>query len=121
MSRMSNQMWEIIPTAKQPKIVDSLEEHLNRNWYRLVQSGRKDDVLRLFSTYVDIMDVLNDWEYAGELPSAGGFNDWERVIAQGLCSFQRIPDDVVYRCEDDHTDMKGDDIPIPSWEGGESK
>ena len=111
----------LLITAKQPKIVDSLEEHLNRNWYRLVQSGRKDDVLRLFSTYVDIMDVLNDWEYAGELPSAGGFNDWERVIEQGLCSFQRIPDDVVYRCEDDHTDMKGDDIPIPSWEGGESK
>ena len=23
---MSNQMWEIIPTAKQPKIIDSLEE-----------------------------------------------------------------------------------------------
>ena len=95
---MSNQMWEIIPTAKQPKIIDSLEEHLNKSWYRLVSSGRKDDVLRLFSTYVDIMDVLNDWEYAGELPSNGLIkrNDWERVIEQGLCRFQRIPDDVVY-------------------------
>ncbi len=95
---MSNQMWEIIPTAKQPKIVDSLEEHLNRNWYRLVSSGRKDDVLRLFSTYVDIMDVLNDWEYEGELPNNGFIkrNDWERAREQGLCSFQQIPDDVVY-------------------------
>jgi len=108
---MSNQMWEIVPTAKQircnmsllitakqPKIVDSLEEHLNRNWYRLVQSGRKDDVIRLFSTYGDIMDVLNDWEYEGELPNNGFIkrNDWQRVIEQGLCSFQQIPDDIVY-------------------------
>ena len=96
--KMSNQMWEIVPTAKQPKIIDSLEEHLNRSWYRLVGSGRKDDVLRLFSTYVDIMDVLNDWEYEGELPNNGFIkrNDWQRVIEQGLCSFQQIPDDVVY-------------------------
>lgn len=109
--KMSNQMWEIVPTAKQircnmsllitakqPKIVDSLEEHLNRNWYRLVQSGRKDDVIRLFSTYGDIMDVLNDWEYEGELPNNGFIkrNDWQRVIEQGLCSFQQIPDDIVY-------------------------
>jgi hypothetical protein len=41
------------------KIIDDLEKHVESNWYRLVDYQRKDDKVRIYSTYRDIKDVLS--------------------------------------------------------------
>ena len=58
-----NQLIEFVKKDKTVKdcIIDDLEQHLNHNWFRLVQVQRKDNKIRIYSTYTDIFDVINDF------------------------------------------------------------
>ena len=42
-------------------IIDDLEKHVENNWFRLVEFQRKDNKIRIYSTYTDIFDVINDF------------------------------------------------------------
>ena len=60
---MMNQLIEFCKkdTTVRNCIIDDLEQHLNHNWFRLVQVQRKNNRIRIYSTHTDIFDVINDF------------------------------------------------------------
>ena len=58
-----NQLIEFVKKDKTVKdcIIDDLEIHVKNNWFRLVEFGRKNNRIRIYSTHTDIFDVINDF------------------------------------------------------------
>jgi len=43
-------------------VIDNLEKHAEKNWYRLVAYQKENNVFRILSTHQDIMDVIQDFD-----------------------------------------------------------
>jgi len=54
------------------KALDIIENVCKKNWYRLVEWQRKEQKIRVFSTFSEIMDVIN----------ARLFTNYQRSIIQ---------------------------------------
>jgi len=44
------------------KLIQDFYNHIENNWYRLVQYGKKDNKIRIYSNYIDIKDVVLDFK-----------------------------------------------------------
>jgi hypothetical protein len=62
---MNNIMLEFQRKDKrfnESKLIQDFYNHIENNWYRLVQYGKKDNKIRIYSNYIDIKDVVLDFK-----------------------------------------------------------
>ena len=62
---MNNIMLEFQRKDKrfnESKLIQDFYNHIENNWYRLVQYGKKDNKVRIYSNYIDIKDVVLDFK-----------------------------------------------------------
>jgi uncharacterized protein YktA (UPF0223 family) len=62
---MNNIMLEFTRNDKrfnESQLMNDFFKHIENNWYRLVQYGKKDNKIRIYSNYIDIKDVVLDYK-----------------------------------------------------------
>jgi hypothetical protein len=62
---MNNIMLEFTRNDKrfnESQLMNDFFKHIENNWYRLVQYGKKDNKIRIYSNYIDIKDVVLDFK-----------------------------------------------------------
>jgi len=62
---MNNIMLEFTRKDKrfnESQLMNDFFKHTENNWYRLVQYGKKDNKVRIYSNYIDIKDVVLDFK-----------------------------------------------------------
>jgi hypothetical protein len=62
---MNNIMLEFTRNDKrfnESKLIQDFYNHIENNWYRLVDYDKKDNKVRIYSNYRDIKDVVLDYK-----------------------------------------------------------
>ena len=62
---MNNIMLEFTCKDKrfnESKLIQDFYNHIENNWYRLVDYDKKDNKVRIYSNYRDIKDVVLDYK-----------------------------------------------------------